>query len=197
MIKKFFDKDDQQLIAKLAEHYRAIIELIGEDPDREGLLKTPERAAKALIENTMGYSQDAEAVVRSAIFEHPGSEIVVVKDIEFYSLCEHHILPFFGTVSIGYIPDGSIVGLSKLARVVETYARRLQVQERMTDEICQLLTRVLSSQGVIVVAKAQHMCMMMRGVEKQHSATVTMQYSGAFQDVNMRAEFFRMLEAQK
>ena len=154
MIKKFFDKDDQQLIAKLAEHYRAIIELIGEDPDREGLLKTPERAAKALIENTMGYSQDAEAVVRSAIFEHPGSEIVVVKDIEFYSLCEHHILPFFGTVSIGYIPDGSIVGLSKLARVVETYARRLQVQERMTDEICQLLTRVLSSQGVIVVTKA-------------------------------------------
>ncbi|MBR1882482.1 MAG: GTP cyclohydrolase I FolE [Muribaculaceae bacterium] len=190
-------QDKQQLVDQLAEHFRAIITLLGEDPNREGLVKTPCRAAKALLENTRGYAQDAASIVRSALFSHPGSEIVIVKDIEFYSLCEHHMLPFFGTVSIGYIPQGTIVGLSKLARIVDVYARRLQVQERLTDDVCSLLTRELSSQGVIVMCKAQHLCMKMRGVEKQNAETVTLQYSGVFQDVALREEFFRLMGIQK
>ncbi len=188
---------DPQLIDKIAEHYRAILQLIGEDPTREGLVKTPRRAAKALLENTRGYRQDAEAIIASAVFQHPGSQMVIVKDIEFYSLCEHHILPFFGKVSVGYIPDGKIVGLSKLARTVDAYARRLQVQERLTGEICDAVDRALPNKGVIVVCQAAHLCMKMRGVEKQESTTVTMHYKGAFEDVRLRQEFFELLRQQK
>ena len=183
MIKMKFSDEDLKLAEKIAEHYRAIIELIGEDPDREGLAKTPMRAAKALIENTRGYSEDADAIVHSAIFEHEGSEIVIVKDIEFYSLCEHHVLPFFGKVSI--------------ARIVDTFSRRLQVQERMTHDICELLTRVLPNRGVIVYAEAQHMCMKMRGVEKQDSTTITFEYSGEFEDIHRQNEFFTLLGVKK
>ncbi|MBP5498887.1 MAG: GTP cyclohydrolase I FolE [Muribaculaceae bacterium] len=193
MANKTSDRYSEQNINAIAGHFRAIMELIGEDPEREGLLKTPQRAARALLYNTYGYEQNAEETLNSAIFEHPGSEIVIVKDMEFYSLCEHHMLPFFGTVSVGYIPDGKIVGLSKIARIVNTYARRLQVQERLTSQICDLLSRELSSKGVIVHCQAQHLCMKMRGVEKQNASTVTLQYSGAFSDINLRNEFLQML----
>lgn len=184
---------DQHLVDQIAEHYKAIITLLGEDPNREGLLKTPQRAAKALIENTRGYNEDAQLTLKSAIFQDPGSQMVIVNDIEFYSLCEHHILPFFGTVSIGYLPNGSIVGLSKLARVVDTFSRRLQVQERLSTEICQAVTQALDTRGVIVVCKAQHLCMKMRGAEKQHSYTTTMHYQGEFEDINLRNEFLRLI----
>lgn len=181
-------------IEEIASHYRAIISLLGEDPDREGLVKTPLRAAKAMVFATSGYRQDATEIMQQAIFEYAGSQIVVVKNIEFYSLCEHHILPFFGHVSIGYIPNGSMIGLSKLARVVNVFARRLQVQERMTSEICDALSRSLSTKGVIVTCTAQHLCMQMRGVEKQESSTVTYESSGLFSsDSALRDEFYRLL----
>ena len=189
-------EDNEELIAQIAAHYKQILQLIGEDPERDGLQKTPRRAAKALLDITRGYKQDASAIVKSALFEYSGSQIVVVKDIEFYSLCEHHILPFFGKVSIGYIPDKTMVGLSKLARVVEVYARRLQVQERLTAEICDSLVNNLSSKGVIVVCRAEHMCMKMRGVEKQNDSTLTMEYRGAFEDAQLRDEFLKMLQMQ-
>ncbi len=183
---------DPKLVEQIAEHYRAIIQLIGEDPEREGLVKTPVRAAKALLENTRGYDEDPAGILRAAMFEHEGSEIVIVKDIEFYSLCEHHLLPFFGNVSIGYIPEGKIVGLSKLGRIVDSFSRQFQVQERLTAEICDLLCSELS-QDVIVTCEAQHMCMKMRGVEKQGATTVTMQYRGQFeQDSALRAEFLAL-----
>lgn len=184
---------DQKQVEQIAEHYRAIIELLGEDPDREGLKKTPIRAAKALLENTRGYHEDGGFILRSAVFQHPESQMVIVRDIDFYSLCEHHILPFFGTVSIGYIPDGEIVGLSKLGRVVDTCSRKLQVQERMTTELCQLIASELKNKGVIVVARAQHLCMKMRGVEKQTAETVTMHYCGAFEDAANRQEFLDLI----
>lgn len=184
---------DEALVAEIAGHYRRIIELIGEDPNREGLVKTPVRAAKALLDVTRGYREDPAKIIKSAVFSHEGSSIVVVKDIEFYSLCEHHILPFFGKVSIGYIPDGGMIGLSKLARLVDTFAHRLQVQERLTSEVCHTLMRELKPKGVIVVCEAGHLCMKMRGVEKQDSVTTTMDYTGAFCDVNLRNEFMRML----
>ena len=183
---------DPKLVEQIAEHYRAIIQLIGEDPEREGLVKTPVRAAKALLENTRGYDEDPAGILRAAMFEHEGSEIVIVKDIEFYSLCEHHLLPFFGNVSIGYIPDGKIVGLSKLGRIVDSFSRQFQVQERLTAEICDLLCSELS-QDVIVTCEAQHMCMKMRGVEKQGATTVTMQYRGQFEEnPALRAEFLAL-----
>ena len=184
------------MIDEIAQHYKKILELIGEDVEREGLIKTPRRAAKALVDITRGYKQNPGEFVKSALFEYAGSKVVVVKDIEFYSLCEHHILPFFGTVSIGYIPDGSMVGLSKLARVVDAFAHRLQVQERFTAEICDSLVSNLSSKGVIVVCRAEHMCMKMRGVEKQNDSTLTMEYRGAFEDAKLREEFLKMLQMQ-
>lgn len=184
----------EEVVATIAGHYKAIIELLGEDPDREGLKKTPMRAAKAMYYATKGYREDADDVMRQAIFEYSGSKIIVVKDIEFYSLCEHHILPFFGKVSVGYIPDGNMIGLSKLARVVNVFARRLQVQERLTSQICEAITRSLSAHGVIVACRAEHLCMKMRGVEKQESSTVTIEYSGRFaEDPMLRQEFFNML----
>ena len=142
---------NEEQVEKLASHIKAIIELLGEDPEREGLLKTPQRAAKALIDNTSGYQSNADQLIKQALFAHEGDEMVIVKDIEFYSLCEHHILPFYGTISIGYIPNGEIVGLSKLARVVETFARRLQVQERLTSQVCQAVAQNIKNKGVIVV----------------------------------------------
>lgn len=184
---------DPELVEALAYHYREILRLIGEDPDREGLVKTPLRAAKALIDCTAGYTADPVALARKAIFSHSGSGIVMVRDIEFYSLCEHHILPFFGTVTIGYIPDGKIIGLSKLARITNVFARRLQVQERLTHQLCQFLSEAIPNKGVIVSCTAQHLCMKMRGVEKQQSATTTLEHSGLFStDPALRAEFLHL-----
>ncbi len=188
------NSEKEQLIDEIAQHYKKILELIGEDVEREGLIKTPRRAAKALVDITRGYKQNPGEFVKSALFEYAGSKVVVVKDIEFYSLCEHHILPFFGTVSIGYIPDGSMVGLSKLARVVDAFAHRLQVQERFTAEICDSLYENLSSKGVIVAVSAGHMCMKMRGVEKQGANTLTLEYRGDFENPQLREEFFRMIK---
>lgn len=185
---------DEKLIAEIAGHYREILRLIGEDPEREGLLKTPERAAKALVDITQGYRQNPIEIARKAIFEHAGSKIVIVKDIEFYSMCEHHILPFFGKVAIGYIPKGKMIGLSKLARIVESFARRLQVQERLTSQVCSLLAEAMPTEGVIVACSAQHLCMKMRGVEKQESSTTTLDYCGRFEtDPGLRDEFMRLL----
>ncbi len=188
------NSEKEQLIDEIAQHYKKILELIGEDVEREGLIKTPRRAAKALVDITRGYKQNPGEFVKSALFEYAGSKVVVVKDIEFYSLCEHHILPFFGTVSIGYIPDGSMVGLSKLARVVDAFAHRLQVQERFTAEICDSLYENLSSKGVIVAVSAGHLCMKMRGVEKQGANTITLEYRGDFENPQLREEFFRMIK---
>lgn len=187
------EKSDS-IIKQIAAHYEEILRLIGENPEREGLKKTPMRAAKALYDVTSGYRISAESVVNSAVFEYAGSNIIVVKDIEFYSLCEHHILPFFGVVTIGYVPDGSMIGLSKLARLVEVFARRLQVQERLTQQICDTLSSILSQKGVIVVCEAGHLCMKMRGVEKQQSVTTTMAYSGVFEDSDTRRAFFDMIK---
>ena len=186
---------DEALTREIAEHFREILRLIGEDPDREGLLKTPMRAAKALIDNTVGYHLDAHEIASKAIFEHDGSQMIIVKDIEFYSTCEHHILPSFGKVSVGYLPKGKILGLSKLARVVDVFARRLQVQERLTGQICRLLDEVIPNDGIIVRCQAGHLCMKMRGVEKQESDTVTFDYTGRFaKEPQLRDEFLRLLQ---
>lgn len=185
---------DEKLIEEIAAHYREIIRLIGEDPQREGLVKTPIRAAKALVDITQGYRQNPLEIAQKAIFEHAGSKIVIVKDIEFYSMCEHHILPFFGKVTVGYIPKGKMIGLSKLARIVETFARRLQVQERLTAQVCSLLAEAMPNEGVIVACNAQHLCMKMRGVEKQESSTTTFDYCGRFEkEPALRDEFIRLL----
>lgn len=184
---------DEQLIEEIASHYREIIRLIGENPEREGLQKTPVRAAKALVDITRGYQQDPLKIARKAIFEYEGSKIVIVKDIEFYSMCEHHILPFFGKVTVGYLPKGRMIGLSKLARIVESFARRLQVQERLTAQVCNLLAEAMPTDGVIVACSAEHLCMKMRGVEKQDSATTTFDYCGRFaEDPSLREEFLRL-----
>lgn len=189
-----YTPDSNETINQIAEHYKAIITLLGEDVTREGLMKTPMRAAKALYYATQGYHQNPDEVMKQAIFAHAGSRMVIVKDIEFYSFCEHHILPFFGRVSIGYIPDGKMIGLSKLARVVNVYARRLQVQERLTAQLCQSISDTLSAKGVIVACNAQHLCMKMRGVEKQDSSTTTIDYCGQFeQSVDLRREFMDAL----
>ncbi len=180
---------DQQRIEAIASHIESIIALLGEDTTREGLVRTPVRAAKALWYLTSGYRKNPDEVVGQALFEHEGSQIVTVKDIEFYSLCEHHVLPFFGTISIGYIPDGKIVGLSKIARIVDVYARRLQVQERFTAQIADEVRRLTGAKGVIAVCSGEHLCMKMRGVEKQHASTTTVHYNGVFSDAALRAEF--------
>ena len=178
----------------LAAHYHEVLRLVGEDPEREGLLKTPERVAKAMQFLTHGYGLDPDRILRSALFEESYSEIVLVKDIEVYSLCEHHALPFFGKAHVGYIPDGQIVGLSKIPRVVDVFARRLQVQERLTIEVRDAIQRVLNPQGVAVVIEAQHLCMMMRGAEKQNSWTTTSAMSGVFlDDPRTRSEFMRLI----
>lgn len=186
--------NEQERIDAIASHIEAIIELLGEDSSREGLIKTPERAAKALAFLTSGYQAQPEPMMEQALFEHEGSRMIVVKDIEFYSMCEHHILPFFGKVSIGYIPNGKIVGLSKLARIVDVFARRLQVQERFTQQICDTVAKTLDAAGVIVYCTADHLCMKMRGVEKQNSSTSTVHYNGVFDsNPELRTEFFTTL----
>jgi len=167
---------------------------LGEDPTRDGLLRTPLRVAKALDDLTAGYRMDMAAVVNDAVFEDDGQEMVVVKDIEFYSLCEHHMLPFYGKVHIAYVPNGKIIGLSKLARIADVFARRLQVQERLTNQIADALVEILQPQGVAVMAEAAHFCMMMRGVQKQNSSTVTSAMRGVFkQDLDMRREFTHLV----
>lgn len=188
------EQHDEKLVEEIASHYREILRLVGEDPEREGLLKTPVRAAKAMLDITSGYRQDPEQIATQAVFEHAGSQIVIVKDIEFYSMCEHHILPFFGKMAIGYLPKGKMIGLSKLARIADNFARRLQVQERLTSQVCSLLDRMLPNDGVIVACTAAHMCMKMRGVEKQESYTTTFDYTGRFaSEPHMREEFLRLL----
>ena len=183
-------EEKEKVIAALASHYREILKLIGENPDREGLLKTPERAAKALYAITEGYGQSGVEIANRAIFEHDGTGMVIVKDIEFYSMCEHHVLPFFGKVCVGYLPKGKILGLSKLARIVDVYAKRLQVQERMTAQICKEISTLIPNDGVIVACEGSHLCMKMRGVEKQDSTTVTFESSGKFlENPELRKEF--------
>ncbi len=188
------ENHDPQKVEQIAAHYKAILELIGEDPEREGLVKTPVRAAKALIDCTCGYAQDVREVAGRAVFDHAGSKVIIVKDIEFYSFCEHHILPFFGTVSVAYLPKGKMIGLSKLARIVDVYARRLQVQERLTAQVCAALDEVMPNDGVMVICRAQHLCMKMRGVKKQDSSTSTIEYSGRFaDDASLRQEVLSMI----
>ena len=182
----------------ISEHVRAILVAIGEDPDRPGLKKTPERLSSAMQFLTRGYQQSAARVIGDALFEESHNNMVLVRDIEFYSLCEHHMLPFFGKAHVAYIPNGRIVGLSKMARVVDVFARRLQVQERMTDEVANALESELHPLGVGVVIEASHLCMMMRGVEKQNSRTITSAMRGSFLDDNRtREEFLRLVHATR
>ena len=192
---KKIEEYDPQVMEQLKGSYRGIIEAIGEDPARDGLLKTPERMAKAMQFLTQGYKLDAREILNSAKFEESYSEMVLVKNIELYSMCEHHLLPFFGKAHIAYIPNGHITGLSKLARVVDVFARRLQVQERMTHEILDAIQDTLQPLGVGVVIEAQHLCMMMRGVQKQNSATTTSAFSGQFLKNETRSEFLRLIAA--
>lgn len=182
---------DEEKVAQIAAHYEEILRLIGEDPTREGLRKTPMRAAKAMWYATSGYRTNPSDLLSQAIFDYNGSRMVIVKDIEFYSQCEHHIAPFFGHISVGYIPNGTMVGLSKVARVVDAYARRLQVQERLTAQVCREIFETLPAKGAIVSCTAEHLCMKMRGVEKQNAATTTVDYLGVFEtDRQLRQEFF-------
>lgn len=184
---------NSEMTRKLTDNYRGIIEDLGEDVYRDGLLKTPERAAKAMQFLTSGYAMDAEQILRSAMFKEEYSEMVLVKDIEIYSLCEHHMLPFLGKAHIAYIPNGYIVGLSKLPRVVDVFARRLQVQERLTLDILNAIQNTLKPQGVAVVIEAMHMCMMMRGVQKQNSVTTTSAFRGQFEKQETRTEFLKLI----
>jgi len=177
----------------LKERYSKILDLVGEDKSREGLVKTPERAAKAMQFLTQGYDQDPKDILKSAVFKEDYNEMVIVKDIELYSLCEHHILPFFGKAHVAYIPNGYIVGLSKIPRVIDAYARRLQVQERLTHEVLNAIQDTLQPHGVAVVIEAAHMCMMMRGVQKQNSLTTTSAFTGEFKNVETRNEFLNLI----
>lgn len=189
------DKYSADVTGQLAEHYKAILHLIGEDPEREGLLKTPVRVAKAMQFLTKGYLEDPAAILNSARFKEEYQQIVLVKDIEVYSLCEHHMLPFYGKAHVGYIPNGYITGVSKIVRVVETFARRLQVQERLTVQIRDCIQQTLNPLGVAVIIEAEHMCMQIRGVEKQHSKMVTSAFTGAFlKDMRTREEFMHLVD---
>lgn len=180
---------------EIKDRFTGIIDEIGEDISREGLQKTPERAAKAMMFLTQGYKQNAEEILRSAMFAEDYDDMVIIKDIEIYSLCEHHMLPFFGKAHIAYIPDGHIVGLSKIPRVVDVFARRLQVQERLTHDILECINNTLKPQGVAVVIEAAHMCMMMRGVQKQNSVTTTSGFRGQFEKIETRSEFLKLISS--
>jgi GTP cyclohydrolase IA len=198
MAKNYQKKEayNEESLAKMKASYTSIIETLGEDVNREGLLKTPERVSKAMAYLTHGYELDAIEILNSAKFEESYSEMVVVKDIEVFSMCEHHMLPFIGKAHVAYIPNGYITGLSKLARVVDVYARRLQVQERLTDQILKAIDTALNPLGVAVVIEAKHMCMMMRGVQKQNSTTTTSAFSGEFHTNHMtRSEFLRLMQS--
>ena len=190
------DQYNPVAIRRIAEKYRAILKEMGENPEREGLQKTPERVAKALQFLTHGYDLDPAAILRSAMFREEYQQMVIVKDIEVYSLCEHHMLPFFGKAHVAYIPNGQIVGLSKLPRVVDAFARRLQVQERLTVEIRNCIEETLKPAGVAVVIEAQHMCIVMRGIQKQHSIATTSAFTGEFNADRTRAEFMRLISTR-
>src|SRR5687768_2276000 len=187
---------DTDVTTDLVGHYQNVLKLIGEDPDREGLVKTPERLAKAMQYLTQGYEMDARAILDSAKFSEHISEMIVVKDIEIYSMCEHHLLPFFGKAHIAYIPNGWITGLSKIARVVDVYARRMQVQERLTTQILDAIKESLNPLGVAVVIEAAHLCMMMRGVQKQNSVTTTSAFWGEFEKNETRSEFLKLISSK-
>ena len=180
----------------LAAHYREVLNLLGEDPDREGLEKTPMRVAKAMQILTRGYTQDPRKVLTDALFEEKYNQMVIVKDIDFFSMCEHHMLPFYGKVHVGYIPDGHITGLSKVARVIDIFSHRLQVQERLTEQIKDCIQDTLQPLGTMVIIEAKHMCMQMRGVEKQNSITTTSAFSGAFNQAKTREEFMKPLRSE-
>lgn len=184
---------DEQVTSGLMQSYQHVLGLLGEDPQREGLLKTPERLAKAMQYLTQGYQQDAKAIINSAKFHEQVNEMIVVKDIEIYSMCEHHMLPFIGKAHVAYIPNGWITGLSKIARVVDVYARRLQVQERLTVQIMNAIKETLNPLGVAVVIEAKHLCMMMRGVQKQNSVTTTSAFDGEFHKNSTRSEFLKLI----
>jgi GTP cyclohydrolase IA len=187
---------NEKKIAALMENYAEILSHIGEDNQREGLLKTPERISKAMLYMTQGYSMDAVEILNSAKFHENVSEMIVVKDIEIYSMCEHHMLPFIGKAHVAYIPNGYITGLSKLARVVDVFSRRLQVQERLTTQILEAIKEALNPIGVAVVIEAKHLCMMMRGVQKQNSVTTTSAFYGEFQKDSTRSEFLRLISSK-
>lgn len=191
------ERYNPEVTAELMKHYKAILDLLGEDSEREGLLKTPERVAKAMQFLTKGYHEDPMAILRSAIFKEEYKQMVIVKDIELYSMCEHHLMPFYGKAHVAYIPNGYITGLSKVARVVETFARRLQVQERLTVQIRDCIQEALNPMGVAVVIEAAHTCMQMRGVQKQNSITTTSAFSGAFLNHHeTRQEFLELIGAK-
>ena len=181
---------------ELAGHYRHVLQLLGENPDREGLEKTPMRVAKAMQVLTRGYTQDPQKVLTDALFAEEYNQMVIVKDIDFFSMCEHHMLPFYGKAHVAYIPNGYITGLSKIARVVDIFSHRLQVQERLTEQVMQCINDTLKPQGVMVVIEAKHMCMQMRGVEKQNSITTTSAYSGVFESSKTRNEFMDLLRGE-
>lgn len=187
------EKYDPKSTGELKKAYKKVIGQIGEDPKREGLLKTPERAAKAMQFLNQGYGMNAEEILRGAMFKEEYNKMVIIKDIELYSLCEHHLLPFYGKAHIAYIPDGYIVGLSKIPRVVDVFARRLQVQERLTDQILDAIDSTLKPLGVAVVIEASHLCMMMRGVQKQNSVTTTSAFTGQFEKIETRNEFLKLI----
>ena len=196
MAYKKIEHYDEDVTNDLIKNYRETIRLIGEDPDREGLIKTPKRIAKAMQYCTQGYGQDAGAVLNSAKFHEDISEMIVVKNIELYSMCEHHMLPFYGKAHVAYIPNGWITGLSKIARVVDVYSRRLQVQERLTHQVLNSIKETLNPLGVAVVIEASHLCMMMRGVQKQNSVTTTSAFWGEFEKNETRSEFVKLISAK-
>lgn len=189
-------ENQESIIAELSSHYKNILSLLGEDAEREGLLKTPDRVAKSMKYMTEGYQIDPVEIVKSALFYEDHHEMVIVKDIELYSMCEHHMLPFFGKAHVAYIPNQSITGLSKIARVVDAFSRRLQVQERLTMQIRDCIQEALQPQGVAVVIEAKHMCMMMRGVQKQNSVTTTSAFTGQFEHEPTRSEFLRLISSK-
>lgn len=193
---KKIEQFEDKITSGLIENYREILNLVGEDPDREGLRRTPERLAKAMQYLTQGYHLDAKAIINSAKFHEEVSEMIVVKDIELYSMCEHHMLPFIGKAHVAYIPNGWITGLSKIARVVDVFARRLQVQERLTVQIRDAIKETLNPLGIAVVVEAQHLCMMMRGVQKQNSVTTTSAFDGEFMKDATRSEFLKLISAK-
>lgn len=189
------EKYDSRNTKKLIRRFEDILDMVGEDKEREGLVKTPERASKAMQFLTHGYDLNPDEIIKSALFKEDYNEMVIVKDIELYSLCEHHMLPFFGKAHIAYIPKGYIVGLSKIPRIVDAYSRRLQVQERLTQDVLQCIERTLKPMGVAIIIEAAHMCMMMRGVQKQNSVTTTSAFTGAFKQAETRSEFLNLVSA--
>lgn len=197
MAYKKIETYDEDVTKGMSENYKSILKHLGEDSDREGLIKTPERIAKAMQFMTQGYAQDAVAILNSAKFHEDVSEMVIVKDIELYSMCEHHMLPFYGKAHVAYIPNGWITGLSKIARVVDVFSRRLQVQERLTHQILDAINEALQPQGVAVIIESAHLCMMMRGVSKQNSLTTTSAFSGQFEANETRSEFLKLVTGRR